>query len=227
MLNNPPDPPHMSGRRLEALRERLRAGMTREAVEQDRSWRFQIAKPFARVPVSGLAAAVLVAAGVVSYGAWRGIEPFTAGVATASAEAGALPIRALTPGATARVTANDLCAGRGPSKEPIAVSVRQAVLHDYRMDGIADEEYELDYLITPELGGSSDRRNLWPERYGSRVWNARVKDELEGLLPALVCRGAIDLVTAQQDIAADWIAAYKKYFHTDRPVSRQARANGM
>jgi len=57
------------------------------------------------------------------------------------------------------------------------------VLHDYRMDGIANEEYELDYLITPELGGSSDRRNLWPERYGSRVWNARVKDELEGLLP--------------------------------------------
>ena len=54
-----------------------------------------------------------------------------------------------------------------------------------------------------------------------------MKDELEGLLTALVFRGAVDLETAQQDIAADWIAAYKKYFHTDRPVSRQARATGM
>ena len=227
MLNDQPGQSEISEHRLEALRARLCAGMTRDAVEQDRSWRFQIAKQIARVPAAALAAAALITVGFGGYAVWRGGEPFMAGVATASAEAGALPIRALTPGATARVTADDLCAGRGPSKEPIAVSVRQAVLHDYRMDGIADEEYELDYLITPELGGSSDRRNLWPERYGSRVWNARVKDELEGLLPALVCRGAVDLATAQRDIAADWIAAYKKYFHTDRPVSTQARANGL
>jgi len=49
-----------------------------------------------------------------------------------------------------------------------------------------------------------------------------VKDELEGLLPTLVCRGAVDLATAQREIAANWIAAYKKYFHTDRPVIAEA-----
>ena len=226
MLNDRPDQSDQA-ERLEAMRERLRAGMRKAAAEQDRSWRFQIARQVARVPVPALAAAAIFICCVIAYGVWQTTEHVQGIVATAAVEAGALPIRALTPGATARVTADDLCAGRGPSKESIAPAVRQAVLHDYRMDGIANEEYELDYLITPELGGSSDRRNLWPERYGSRVWNARVKDELEGLLPALVCRGAVDLVTAQQDIAADWIAAYKKYFHTDRPVSRQARAGGM
>src|SRR4029077_15433286 len=87
-------------------------------------------------------------------------------------------------------------------------------------------EYELDYLITPELGGSEDRLNLWPERYGGRVWNARVKDELEQLLPQLVCRGHVDLATAQRDIAVNWIAAYKKYFHTDRPVATGAAVPG-
>ena len=51
------------------------------------------------------------------------------------------------------------------------------------------------------------------------MWNARVKDELEELLPVLVCRGQVDLATAQRDIAVNWIAAYKRYFHTDRPVS--------
>jgi hypothetical protein len=50
------------------------------------------------------------------------------------------------------------------------------------------------------------------------VWNARVKDELEGLLPRLVCAGTLPLATAQRDMATDWIAAYKKYFHTDRPL---------
>jgi len=35
----------------------------------------------------------------------------------------------------------------------------------------------------------------------------------------MVCSGKLDLSTAQRDIATDWIAACKKYFHTDRPLS--------
>ena len=31
--------------------------------------------------------------------------------------------------------------------------------------------------------------------------------------------GKLDLATAQRDIATDWIAAYKNYFHTDRPLA--------
>jgi hypothetical protein len=72
------------------------------------------------------------------------------------------------------------------------------------------------------LGGVADARNLWPERYDSGVWNARVKDDLEALLPRMVCDGALELQVAQREIAGDWIAAYKKYFKTDRPIARQA-----
>ena len=32
------------------------------------------------------------------------------------------------------------------------------------------------------------------------------------------CAGEVDLTTAQHDIAADWIGAYKKYFHTQVPL---------
>jgi hypothetical protein len=28
----------------------------------------------------------------------------------------------------------------------------------------------------------------------------------------------LDLATAQRDLAGDWIAAYKKYFHTNAPL---------
>ena len=96
--------------------------------------------------------------------------------------------------------------------------MRQAVVRDYSMELVSAHDYELDYLITPELGGSDDRRNLWPERYSSDLWNARVKDELERLLPRLVCAGTVPLATAQRDMATGWIAAYQKYFRTDRPL---------
>ena len=145
--------------------------------------------------------------------------------AVAFVEVGALPIAALTPGATERVTADELCAGRGPSRQPIALAIRQAVLRDYRLEGLPEAEYKLDYLDharTRRLVGIA--RNLWPERYGSRVWNARVKDQLELLLPQMVCEGRLDLATAQRDIATDWIAAYRKYFNTDTPLPAQIAA---
>ena len=83
--------------------------------------------------------------------------------------------------------------------------------------------YEVDYLITPELGGADDIRNLWPEPYSATVWNAHVKDALEDRLHQMVCTGQIDLATAQHDIATDWISAYKRYFHTERPLPAHQR----
>jgi len=51
------------------------------------------------------------------------------------------------------------------------------------------------------------------------MWNAEVKDALEVRLRQMVCDGSLDLAEAQREIAADWIGAYKKYFHTDKPLS--------
>lgn len=79
----------------------------------------------------------------------------------------------------------------------------------------------MDYLITPELGGATDIRNLWPEPYYDTAWNAHVKDQLEERLHEMVCRGDVDLATAQQDISKDWIAAYRKYFYTDHPIAEK------
>ena len=129
-----------------------------------------------------------------------------------------LPLRHFTPGAVRPVTAADLCATpEGPDAGEIPPSVRRIVLRNYGVRDLPDREYELDYLITPALGGAADPQNLWPERYTSPTWNAHVKDELEDLLRRLVCEGALPLASAQRDMATNWIAAYKRYFHTDRP----------
>ena len=91
------------------------------------------------------------------------------------------------------------------------------------MENVPPTEYELDYLITPELGGLVDHRNLWPEPYGLQAWNAHAKDVLENRLPQLVCRGQIDLATAQRDLASNWIDAYKKYLADEPAIELHAR----
>jgi hypothetical protein len=130
-----------------------------------------------------------------------------------------LPRADLTPGATSPVTLQDIC---GPDRfgqtEPIPIAVHQAIFTRYGADYRRAPEYELDYLITPELGGASDARNLWPQPFARTPWNAYVKDELERLFHRLVCEGNIELATAQREMASDWIAAYKRYFNTSSPL---------
>ena len=133
----------------------------------------------------------------------------------------AIPAADLTPGATLPATRNELCRSNPPQDVPLVPApIRQKVFENYGLRNARPENYEVDYLITPQLGGSSDIRNLWPEPYASIVWNAHVKDELEDRLHDMVCDGSVDLRTAQHDIASNWIAAYKKYFHADKPISR-------
>jgi Putative zinc-finger len=138
-----------------------------------------------------------------------------------SFDAGASPNRSLTPGATRQVTISEVCSV--PQEQvvgDVSVSLRQKVLQEYGITNARLEDYEIDYLIAPRLGGTEDIRNLWPEPYRDQVWNARVKDALEERLHEMVCSGQLDLSTAQHDIATDWIAAYKKYFHTNAPLAR-------
>jgi hypothetical protein len=125
-----------------------------------------------------------------------------------------IPKNSLTPGETRNVTIDDVC--RGTQEDTVPVSLRRQVFREYGINDMRPNAYEVDYLITPELGGSSSIRNLWPQPY-SAVWNAHVKDELEDRLHGLVCAGQVDLATAQREISRDWIGAYKKYFHTDKP----------
>ncbi len=70
---------------------------------------------------------------------------------------------------------------------------------------------EVDHLISLELGGSNGQTNLWPQPYQGTTWNAHMKDQLENFLHAQVCAGNIALDQAQQEIAKDWIASYKKH----------------
>jgi hypothetical protein len=141
-----------------------------------------------------------------------------------TSERGAVPNHSLTPGATRRVTVSDVCSlPREQVIAEVSAPLRQEVFREYGIVNARASDYEIDYLIAPGLGGVGEIHNLWPEPYSSPIWNARVKDDLEEHLHEMVCAGKLDLATAQGDIATDWIAAYKKYFHTDTPLTFSSR----
>jgi hypothetical protein len=132
----------------------------------------------------------------------------------------ALPNPGITPGATRQVAFADLCANNSDEVvRAVPETLQHKVFREYGIEDARTADYEVDYLITPGLGGSDDVRNLWPEPHHDTTWNSYVKDELEDHLHHLVCGGKLNLDEAQKDIANNWILAYKKYFHTDQPIA--------
>lgn len=109
------------------------------------------------------------------------------------------------------MTVNDICTpGYSKKIRNVPASVKRKVYEEYGITSHEPGEYEVDHLISLELGGSHSIKNLWPESYRGEK-NAHVKDRLENKLHRLVCSGELDLKTAQQEIATDWLAAYRKY----------------
>ena len=134
------------------------------------------------------------------------------------AREGVIPRRDLTPGATRAIDRQRACA-LSDNVPNIPDALKRQVLKEYGIDEASADRYEIDFLITPALGGSESLRNLWPEPYFHTSWNAYVKDMLEDRFHAMVCSGQMDLPTAQREIAQNWVAAYQKYFRTRGPRS--------
>jgi hypothetical protein len=133
-----------------------------------------------------------------------------------------IPDSTLTPGAALLVSRGAVCAQTNTKNKAVPVALQRKVFEEYGLTGAEPRAYEVDYLVTPALGGADDIHNLWPHSYSATVWNAHVKDALEDRLREMVCDGSLDLTEAQREIAANWIAAYKKYFRTDRPLEEHS-----
>jgi hypothetical protein len=192
----------------------LKARMAQEAAASSSQWQWWPLR-FNLVQTAAVLALLLV---VVVFAATRmgplSLVPHTAGRNVPVS----FPEPSLTPGAVTPATREQICSATEPKNRTVPVALRRRVFEEYGLISSQPQAYEVDYLITPALGGADDIRNLWPQSYDSAVWNARVKDALEDRLRDMVCRGGLDLTSAQEEISSDWIAAYKKYFHTDRPL---------
>jgi hypothetical protein len=124
----------------------------------------------------------------------------------------------LTPGATLAVTTTDVCVpGYTKKVRNVPAKVKRQVFALYRLQNVPGA-YEVDHLISLELGGSNSIRNLWPQSY-TGSYNAHQKDILENRLHKLACNGSLPLEEAQRAISGDWIAAYRKYVPSRRKLT--------
>src|SRR5579859_3823890 len=99
------------------------------------------------------------------------------------AGSGDLPNRALTPGDALDVTKDDVCTpGYSKTVRNVTAEEKRQVYAEYGIASHAPGEYEVDHLISLELGGSNRLKNLWPQSYKTHPWNAHVKDKLENRL---------------------------------------------
>jgi hypothetical protein len=132
---------------------------------------------------------------------------------------GGLPDPACTPGAidprvsTATIGATICTSGYTATVRP-AVSLTDRIKREqmaaYGLQGEPPSGYELDHLISLELGGApADVANLWPEPWTGDT-NAHHKDAVETHLKREVCNGALSLSDAQRMIATDWLAVYNE-----------------
>lgn len=129
------------------------------------------------------------------------------------AAAGTLPNKSLTPGAAnSQVTQaniqSTICKSgwtatiRPPASYTTALKIKQVAQYGYKDTKTGD--YELDHLVSLELGGApSDPLNLWPQKYVEPL-GAHDKDRIENELHQEVCSGIMTLHAAQQCISTDW-----------------------
>jgi hypothetical protein len=129
-----------------------------------------------------------------------------------------LPDAGCTPGAVDQAVTQDniqqtICVANYTARVRPPTSyttpLKQTLMPAYGLAGLAIADFELDHLISLELGGAPrDVANLWPEPWTGSL-NARQKDVVETFLRTQVCRNAITLGEAQREIAVDWVAVYQ------------------
>lgn len=134
-----------------------------------------------------------------------------------------IPDLAKTPGLSrAGLAQQRICAIKwGADERHVTDGMKAQVFQLYGYTGYSDprcvadahgKTCEIDHLISRELGGADDVKNLWPQAYGTSPWNAHLKDKLENRLHVEMCAKRIKLTQARNMIRNDWRKAYVKYY---------------
>ena len=116
----------------------------------------------------------------------------------------------INPAVTQKNIAETICKPGWTKTVRPSTSYTNRIKQDLVPEGDDISNYELDHLISIELGGHPrDLDNLWMQPWEG-LCGARTKDVLETHLKKQVCLGNITLRQAQKEIGTDWVASYNK-----------------
>jgi hypothetical protein len=127
---------------------------------------------------------------------------------------GPLPDSACSPGAVfVGVSLATICTpGYSSRVRDVSEAEHDSIFREYgipiRGEGRA---YEVDHIVSLELGGSNLPANLYPEA-AAPAPGYRVKDRLENRLHELVCHRQLPLGVVQREIAHNWVGLYRQVF---------------
>ncbi len=123
----------------------------------------------------------------------------------------ALQDPACTPGAVLTTDKSIICvSGYTQTVRNVTTATKKKVFKEYGIPWSLHSNYEVDHLISLELGGSNDISNLWPESYGIKN-GSRSKDVFENYLHHEVCAGRLSLSAAQREISSNWLVYYQQW----------------
>jgi len=123
-----------------------------------------------------------------------------------------LPDSVKTPGAVLTTDLEKICVvGYTKTVRDVSERLKNEIYDEYGIYSHEPKEFEIDHLISLELGGSNEKTNLWAQSYKTSPYNATLKDVLEHKMHRLVCSHQLDIKQAQKEISTNWIEAYHKY----------------
>lgn len=128
---------------------------------------------------------------------------------------GPLPDRRCSPGAFySGATVAMICTpGYSARVRDVPESEKAAVYAEYGIPRTHyGRPYEVDHIVSLELGGSNSIANLYPEAAWNPSPGFHVKDRLENRLHSLVCSGHMALRSVQRTIASNWLLLYRRVF---------------
>lgn len=151
------------------------------------------------------------------------------------ARAGDLPDPKLTPGVVRDdLTLEQICSTKwGQDARLVTEKMKKQVTAEYPGD-CPSGKTEIDHLLSRELGGADDVRNLWKQCYEAPVagkkpsevaeFGAHKKDRLENDFGKRVCLPVTDpmhmtLEQARAALSSNWVAAYIERYGDPRAIA--------
>ncbi len=123
---------------------------------------------------------------------------------------GGLQDFACTPGDIIKsATKSQICTpGYAGSVRNVPQSLKNKVYASYGVKTRKPGQYEVDHLVSLQLGGSNNIANLWPEINAPKP-GFHEKDRVENYLHDQLCKGKMTLKQVQIAIATNWLTVYK------------------
>lgn len=120
-----------------------------------------------------------------------------------------LPDFACSPGAVLTTDSKVICvSGYTKTVRNVTEATKKKVFAEYGIPYSQRSNYEVDHIISLELGGSNDISNLYPESYLIKN-GAKTKDIFENYLHKQICNGKMEVAEAQKQISSDWFYYYQ------------------